>query len=165
MKDVLVRIVTIVNKGLDKVIKICRFLGIKVERKPSGAMVAIVANRFKKDKKDFIEYEIDQLNKTIDGLEEVDEKVKLPPPGPIPPDISPNNLYPQKMPLGAPIPPPPPKKEVHDLLVGDHQDPPPPPPLPVPPPPVVPPPPPKKDIPSVMPEPPKAPPKGANGIK
>ena len=72
LKDALGRTVGILNKGLEKVLKICAFLGIKVQRKPNGAIGEIVKNRFKKDKKDFLEYEIAELNKSLDDLEKVD---------------------------------------------------------------------------------------------
>ena len=172
LKGSLKRTVDIINLGLGKVLKICAYLGIKVEKKPNGAIGQIVKNRFKKDKKDFLEYEIDELNKSLDSLENVDddEKPPKPPKGQIPIDVKPNHLYPQRMPL-RPMPPPP-------MVV-----PPEPPPVPVKPPPPPPPKPPKPEvdptqvdssgseikppppIPSVMPEPPKHPPKGANGIK
>ena len=172
LKDSLNKTINILNIGLNKVLKICAYLGIKVERKQSAAIGEIVKNRFKKDKKDFMEYEIDELNKSLDALEKVDEEPAKPPKGQIPLDVKPNHLYPQKMPLG-PKPPPP-------IVV-----PPEPPPVPVKPPP---PPPPKPEvdssgselengdkpnnakpeppkIPSVMPEPPNHPPKNENGIK
>lgn len=116
LKTALTRTVDLINKGADKVLKICRFLGIKVVRKQSNAINHIVKDRFKKHKKEFIEYEIEELNKTIDALEEVDSKGRPLPPGPPPPDITPNNLYPQRMPL-KPMPPPPPKPDpVHEFL-------------------------------------------------
>ena len=170
LKGSLKRTVDIINLGLGKVLKLCAYLGIKVQKKPNGAIGEIVKNRFKKDKKDFLEYEIDELNKSLDELENVDEEPPKPPKGQIPLDVKPNHLYPQKMPLG-PKPPPP-------IVV-----PPEPPPVPVKPPPPQPPnpepdsseseldsskehvkpePPP---IPSVMPEPPNHPPKNENGIK
>lgn len=168
LKGSLKRTVDIINLGLGKVLKICAYLGIKVQKKPNGAIGEIVKNRFKKDKKDFLEYEIDELNKSLDSLENVDDDEKPPKPlkGQIPLDVKPNHLYPQKMHL-KPGPPPP-------IVV-----PPAPPPVPVKPPPPSPPPkPPKPEvdssgseikpqppIPSVMPEPPKHPPKDANGIK
>ena len=99
LKSVIERLIGILNKGTDKILKLCVFLGIKVEKKPSGAIAVIVKDRFKKDKKDFIEYEIDELNKVIDALEDVDSDKKLKPihPGDIPPDMTENNLYPQMM--------------------------------------------------------------------
>lgn len=175
LKESLGRTVDIINLGIGKVLKICAYLGIKVQKKPNGAIGQIVKNRFKKDKKDFLEYEIDELNKSLDSLENVDDSEK-PPKGQIPLDVKPNHLYPQRMPLG-PKPPPP-------IVV-----PPEPPPVPVkPPPPPLPPKPPKPEvdpsgselengdnkpnnakpeppkIPSVMPEPPKHPPKNENGV-
>lgn len=127
------------------------------------------------------------MNKVIDRLENADENDKLKHPihpGDIPPDLTPNNLYPQRMPMHRPhvhladnhslephidLPcvhhhhhdP------VHDFLAGhehkhdDHHHPQPPPP-------------PKKDgddgdkkaeIPSVMPEPPNDKPDPVNGIQ
>ena len=170
LKESLGRTVDIINLGIGKVLKICAYLGIKVQKKPNGAIGQIVKNRFKKDKKDFLEYEIDELNKSLDSLENVDEKPPKPPKGQIPIDVKPNHLYPQRMPLRPPVPPKPP------IVV-----PPEPPPVPVKPPPPPPPPkppkpevdssgseikpPPPPPIPSVMPEPPKHPPKGENGIK
>jgi len=181
LKESLGRTVDILNLGIGKVLKICAYLGIKVQKKPNGAIGQIVKNRFKKDKKDFLEYEIDELNKSLDSLENVDddEKPPKPPKGQIPLDVKPNHLYPQRMPLRPPVPPKPP------IVV-----PPEPPPVPVkPPPPPLPPKPPKPEvdpsgselengnnkpnnakpeppkIPSVMPEPPKYPPKEENGIK
>lgn len=60
LKDALIRVIGILNLGTDKILKICRFLGIKIEKKESGAIGVIVKNRFKKGcKKEFIEYEID----------------------------------------------------------------------------------------------------------
>lgn len=174
LKESLGKTVDILNLGIGKVLKICAYLGIKVERKPNGAIGQIVKNRFKKDKKDFLEYEIDELNKSLDSLENVDddEKPPKPPKGQIPIDVKPNHLYPQRMPL-RPMPPPP-------IVV-----PPEPPPVPVKPPPK----PPKPEVdpsgselengnnkpnnakpeppktPSVIPEPPNHPPKNENGIK
>ena len=106
LKGSLTRTVDIINLGLGKVLKLCAYLGIKVEKKPNGAIGEIVKNRFKKDKKDFLEYEIDELNKSLDALEKVDEEPPPPPKGQIPLDVKPNHLYPQRMPLG-PKPPPP----------------------------------------------------------
>ena len=164
LKGSLKRTVDIINLGLGKVLKICAYLGIKVQKKPNGAIGEIVKNRFKKDKKDFLEYEIDELNKSLDSLENVDAEPPKPPKGQIPLDVKPNHLYPQRMPL-RPMPPPP-------IVV-----PPEPPPVPVKPP-HHPPKPPEKEadssgselkpepppIPSVMPEPPNHPPKNENGI-
>lgn len=156
LKGSLKRTVDIINLGLGKVLKLCAYLGIKVQKKPNGAIGEIVKNRFKKDKKDFLEYEIDELNKSLDALENVDdeEKPPKPPKGQIPLDVKPNHLYPQRMPLG-PKPPPP-------IVV-----PPEPPPVPVKPPPPPPPKPPKPEVDSsgseIKPEPPKHPPKGENG--
>lgn len=60
LRDALIRIIGILNLGTDKILKICRFLGIKIEKKESGAIGVIVKNRFKKEKKkEFIEYEIE----------------------------------------------------------------------------------------------------------
>ena len=82
LKGSLKRTVDIINLGLGKVLKICAYLGIKVQKKPNGAIGEIVKNRFKKDKKDFLEYEIDELNKSLDSLENVDdEKPPKPPKG------------------------------------------------------------------------------------
>lgn len=106
LKGSLKRTVDIINLGLGKVLKLCAYLGIKVQKKPNGAIGEIVKNRFKKDKKDFLEYEIDELNKSLDALENVDEEPPKPPKGQIPLDVKPNHLYPQKMPVG-PKPPPP----------------------------------------------------------
>ena len=128
LKGSLKRTVDIINLGLGKVLKLCAYLGIKVQKKPNGAIGEIVKNRFKKDKKDFLEYEIDELNKSLDALENVDQEPPKPPKGQIPLDVKPNHLYPQRMPLG-PKPPPP-------IVV-----PPEPPPVPVKPPPPPPPPP------------------------
>lgn len=157
LKDSLNKTINILNLGLNKVLKICAYLGIKVERKQSAAIGEIVKNRFKKDKKDFLEYEIDELNKSLDSLENVDdeEKPPKPPKGEIPLDVKPNHLYPQKMPLRPPVPPKPPIVVPPDPPPVDVKpEPPPKPPKPDEPP-----------IPSVMPEPPPKPPKGANGIK
>lgn len=152
LKDSLKRTVDIINLGLGKVLKICAFLGIKVQKKPNGAIGEIVRNRFKKDKKDFLEYEIDELNKSLDSLENVDdEKPPKPLRGQIPLDVKPNHLYPQRMPIG-PKPPPP-------IVV-----PPEPPPVPVKPP--KPPHPPKPDWDSdVMPDKPCHPPRNENDVK
>jgi len=124
LKDALGKTVNIINLGIGKVLKICAYLGIKVERKEGDAVKQIVKNRFKKDKKEFLDYEIDELNKSLDALEKVDDEPEnpKPPKGQIPLDVKPNHLYPQKMPLG-PHPP-------HPIVV-----PPEPPPVQVPPPP------------------------------
>ena len=101
LKPALQKTVDILNIGLDKILRICAYLGIKVAKKPNGAIGQIVKNRFKKDKKDFLEYEIDELNKYIDhieGLDDDDEK-KHPPKGQIPIMVKEEHLYPQKMPL------------------------------------------------------------------
>ena len=104
LKKSLERTIGVLNGGIDKILKICKFLGIKAVKKPSGAVSVIVKDRFKKHKKEFIEYEIDELNKALDDLDKVDEPKNLKPihPGDIPPDLTPNNLYPQKMPLHKP---------------------------------------------------------------
>ena len=174
LKESLGKTVDIINLGLAKILKICAFLGIKVQRHQGAAINEIVKNRFKKDKKDFLEYEIDELNKSLDALENVDsDENQKPPKGQVPIYVKPNHLYPQKMPLrGKPHHPP--------IVVTDvpHAPPPPPPPHP--------PKPPKPDvdssgselgdkpnnakpeppkIPNVMPPPPNKPPKGENGIK
>lgn len=94
LKDALGKTVNIINLGIGKVLKICAYLGIKVERKESDAVKQIVKNRFKKDKKDFLDYEIDELNKSLDSLEKVDEEPVKPPKGQIPLDVKPNHLYP-----------------------------------------------------------------------
>ena len=156
LKDALGRTLDIINLGIGKVLKICAYLGIKVQKKPNGAIGQIVKNRFKKDKKDFLEYEIDELNKSLDALENIDEEKpdKHPPKGKVPIDVEDQtHLYPQKMPLR------PPHGHVHpDIVV-----PPEPPPMDVKP--DEPPPEPQPPIPSVMPEPPNKPPKGENGIQ
>ena len=96
LKDALTKTIDMLSTGINKVLKICAFLGIKVEKKPGGAIGHIVKDRFKKDKKDFLEYEIDELNKSLDSLEKVDddEKPQNPPKGQIPLDVKPNHLYP-----------------------------------------------------------------------
>lgn len=106
LKESLTRTVEMLSTGINKVLKICAFLGIKVEKKQGQAIGYIVKDRFKKDKKDFLEYEIEELNKSLDALEKVDDEPMKPPKGQIPLDVKPNHLYPQKMPL-RPIPPPP----------------------------------------------------------
>jgi hypothetical protein len=110
LKQSLTKTVDIINLGLEKVLKLCAYLGIKVQKKPNGAIGEIVKNRFRKDKKDFLEYEIDELNKSLDSLENVDddnceddeegEKKKLP--GEVPIVVKENHVYPQKMPLVPP---------------------------------------------------------------
>ena len=148
LKDALTKTIDVVSTGINKVLKICAFLGIKVEKKPGGAIGHIVKDRFKKDKKDFLEYEIDELNKSLDALDKVDEGYGKPPKGQVPIDVKPNHLYPQRMPLRpGPVPP---------IVVRPEPPVPPQPPAPPPEPP---------PIPSVMPEPPPKPPKGENGIK
>lgn len=165
LKDSLTKTVDMISAGVNKVLKICAFLGIKVERKQGEAIGHIVKDRFKKKQKDFLEYEIEELNKSLDALEHVNDDPEKPPKGQIPLDVKPNHLYPQKMPL-RPMPPPP-------IVV------PPDPPVPPSPHPPKPPKPPKPDvdssgskikpepppIPSVKPEPPNKPRKGENGIK
>lgn len=154
LKDALVKTVDMVSAGINKVLKICAFLGIKVEKKQSQAIGHIVKDRFKKDKKDFLEYEIDELNKSLDALENVDsDEGKKPMKGEIPLDVKPNHLYPQKMPLVPGKPPPIVVKPETHLL-------PPPPPKPEPPKPF-----PPDPIPSVNPPPPGKPRKGENGVK
>jgi hypothetical protein len=145
----------IINLGIGKVLKICAYLGIKVQKKPNGAIGQIVKNRFKKDKKDFLEYEIDELNKSLDSLENIDEeKPDKPLKGKVPIDVEDQtHFYPQKMPLRPPhghvhpdivVPPEHPPVDVKPD--GDKPEPP-------------------SPIPSVTPEPPNKPPKGENGIK
>ena len=171
LKDSLTKTVDMLSAGINKVLKICAFLGIKVERKQGEAIGHIVKDRFKKDKKDFLEYEIEELNKSLDALENVDsDDGKKPPKGQVPIYVKPNHLYPQKMPLrGNPHHPP--------IVVTDVPPAPPPPHPPKPPKPDVDssgselgdkpnnakPEPPK--IPSMMPPPPNKPPKGENGIQ
>ena len=72
LKESLTRTVDMVSAGINKVLKICAFLGIKVEKKQGQAIGHIVKDRFKKDKKDFLQYEIEELNKSLDALENVD---------------------------------------------------------------------------------------------
>ena len=93
LKEALERTLGIINGGIAKVLKICAFLGIKVEKKPGNAVGQIVKNRFNKEKKDFLEYEIDELNKYLDALENIDDKQK-PSKGVIPTDVKPSDLYP-----------------------------------------------------------------------
>lgn len=171
LKDSLTKTIDIINLGMNKVLKICAFLGIKVQLKQSAAINEIVKNRFKKDKKDFLEYEIDELNKSLDALENVDsDENQKPPKGQVPIYVKPNHLYPQKMSLrGKPKPPP--------IVVTDVPPAPPPPPHPPKPEPDpseselentdkpnnAKPEPPK--IPSVMPPPPNKPVKGEHGVK
>ena len=157
LKSALTRTIEMLSTGIGRVLKICAFLGIKVQRKQGDAIGEIVKNRFKKDKKDFLEYEIDELNKYLDSLENVDEEPTKPPKdGKIPLDVRPCDLYPQRMPLRPPHPgdgkPP--------IVVPPEKDPPPPPP---PKPPVKPEAP--KPIPSVKPPPPAKPKKGEHGVK
>lgn len=108
LKGSLKRTVDIINLGLEKVLKLCAYLGIKVQKKPNGAIGEIVKNRFKKDKKDFLEYEIDELNKSLDSLENVDEEddededeEQIPQKGAVPVVVKQNHMYPQKMPIGG----------------------------------------------------------------
>jgi hypothetical protein len=108
LKESLTKTVDMLSAGINKVLKICAFLGIKVEKKPGQAIGHIVKDRFKKDKKDFLEYEIEELNKSLDALEKVDDedkdeddedKKKKPSKGQIPVMVKYEHLYPQKMPL------------------------------------------------------------------
>jgi hypothetical protein len=118
------------------------------------ATIYLLRKWFKKDKKDFLEYEIEELNKSLDALANVDsDDEKKPMKGEIPLDVKPNNLYPQKMPLGPGKPPP--------IVVKPEPPPPPPkPPKPEPPKPY-----PPDPIPSVNPPPKGTPTKGENGVK
>ena len=156
LKESLTKTVDMISAGINKVLKICAFLGIKVERKPGQAVGQIVKDRFKKEKKDFLQYEIDELNKSLDALENVDEEPVKPPKGEIPLDVKPSDLYPQKMPLRPTHPP------HHQPIVVPPEPEPPKPPKPVPPPPK---PFPPDPIPSVNPPPPNKPKKGENGVK
>lgn len=72
LKESLTKTVDMLSAGINKVLKICAFLGIKVEKKQGQAIGYIVKDRFKKDKKDFLQYEIEELNKSLDSLENVD---------------------------------------------------------------------------------------------
>lgn len=72
LKESLTKTVDMLSAGINKVLKICAFLGIKVEKKQGQAIGHIVKDRFKKDKKDFLQYEIEELNKSLDSLENVD---------------------------------------------------------------------------------------------
>ena len=72
LKESLIKTVDMLSTGINKVLKICAFLGIKVEKKQGQAIGHIVKDRFKKDKKDFLQYEIEELNKSLDSLENVD---------------------------------------------------------------------------------------------
>ena len=95
LKDALTKTIDMLSTGINKVLKICAFLGIKVEKKQSQAITSIVKDRFKKDKKDFLEYEIEELNKSLDALANVDsDEEQKPPKGEIPLDVKPNHLYP-----------------------------------------------------------------------
>lgn len=154
LKDSLTKTVDMLSSGINKVLRICAFLGIKVEKKHGQAIGRIVKDRFKKERKDFLEYEIEELNKSLDALENVDsDDDKKPPRGEIPLDVKPNHLYPQKMPLGPGKPPP--------IVVKPEPPPRPPcPPWPPPPKPF-----PPDPIPSVNPPPPNAPTKGENGVQ
>ena len=109
LKDSLTKTVNMLSAGINKVLKICAFLGIKVERKQGEAIGHIVKDRFKKEKKDFLEYEIEELNKSLDALEKVDDtedkddededgackRIK----GQTPVVVKQEHLYPQRMPL------------------------------------------------------------------
>lgn len=154
LKDSLTKTVDMLSSGINKVLRICAFLGIKVEKKHGQAIGRIVKDRFKKERKDFLEYEIEELNKSLDALENVDsDDDKKPPRGEIPLDVKPNHLYPQKMPLGPGKPPP--------IVVKPEPPPRPPcPPRPQPPKPF-----PPDPIPSVNPPPPNAPTKRENGVQ
>ena len=72
LKESLIKTVDMLSAGINKVLKICAFLGIKVEKKQGQAIGHIGKDRFKKDKKDFLQYEIEELNKSLDSLENVD---------------------------------------------------------------------------------------------
>lgn len=152
LKDSLTKTVDMISTGINKVLKICAFLGIKVEKKQGQAIGHIVKDRFKKKQKDFLEYEIEELNKSLDALEHVNDDPAKPPKGEIPLDVKPNHLYPQKMPLRPGNPPP--------IVVKPEKVPPPNPPKPEPPKPF-----PPDPIPSVNPPPPGKPRKGENGVK
>ena len=114
-------------------------------------------NRFKKNgadgKKDFLEYEIEQLNKSLDSIESVDEEPVPPPKGQIPLYVKPSHLYPQKLPMDCArpcppivVPPEPPKvPDMNDTPDNTGR-------------------PGKHEIPSVPPVPPPEPPRGENGI-
>lgn len=104
LKKALASTVDLLDRGIGKVVRICGFLGIKVDKKKGCAVQQIVKDRFKKNKRDFIEYEIDELNKAVDVLKNIDEEREMKPvhPGDLPPDLEPNNLYPQRMPLNRP---------------------------------------------------------------
>ena len=94
LKDSLTKTVDMISTGINKVLKICAFLGIKVEKKQGQAIGHIVKDRFKKKQKDFLEYEIEELNKSLDALEHVNDDPAKPPKGQIPLDVKPNHLYP-----------------------------------------------------------------------
>jgi hypothetical protein len=126
LKDALTKTVDMLSTGIKKVLKICAFLGIKVERKQGQAIGHIVKDRFKKERKDFLEYEIDELNKSLDALEKMDdseteedeneekeEEDKKKIPGQIPIVVKKSDLYPQKMPLHPP-------KEQPIVVVDEH---------------------------------------------
>lgn len=119
LKEALVRTVELIDKGIGKVIRICGYLGIKVDKKSSCAVQTIVKDRFKKNKKEFIEYEVDELNKALEDLEKVDEPSGVLIKGKVPPDIDEHNKYPQVMPMGHhhchPHPDP-----VHEFLSQGH---------------------------------------------
>lgn len=111
----MIRTVDLIDNGIGKVIRIAGYLGVKVDKKPSCAVQTIVKDRFKKNKKDFIEYEVDELNKALENLEKVDEPSGVLIKGKIPPDIDEHNKYPQVMPLG-PHPHHPHPDQVHEFL-------------------------------------------------
>ena len=95
LKEVLGRTLGLLGRGMEKVLKICAFLGIKVEKKPSPAVGWLVKNRFKKNKPDFLTWEIDEMNKRLDELEGIEENSPKPPfKGQIPLGVKPNHLYP-----------------------------------------------------------------------
>ena len=94
LKDSLTKTVDMISTGINKVLKICAFLGIKVEKKQGQAIGHIVKDRFKKKQKDFLEYEIEELNKSLDALEHVNDDPAKPQKGQIPLDVKPNHLYP-----------------------------------------------------------------------
>lgn len=109
LKKALERTINILGIGITKTLKICGYLGIKVQRKQGDAINQIVKNRFNKNKnkQDFLEYEIDELNKYLEQLGQVDDgkgddeddedgkHIK----GQIPVIVKQSDLYPQKMPL------------------------------------------------------------------
>ena len=130
LKEVLGRTLGLLGRGMEKVLKICAFLGIKVEKKPSPAVGWLVKNRFKKNKPDFLSWEIDEMNKRLDELEGIEESPPKPPfKGQIPLGVKPNHMYPQKMPLRTPPKPQPPIVP-YPVTQPDHHLPPMPPPKP-----------------------------------